>query len=104
MKGSTSIKGIRSIKSMQSIKKDAEDNGDSPDFLKLYLLEKERTRLQKEKKSLHLRLEPINERLKEISEYYSASLGTRTNNGSGKNQGTSQDDEKPEWKTVGINY
>jgi hypothetical protein len=104
MKGSTSLKGIHSIKSIQSIRKDADENSKNPNFLKLYMLEKERTRLQKEKKGMHLRLEPIDARLKEISEYYSASLGKRTQSGSDKNQGTSPDDEKPEWKTVGINY
>jgi len=104
MKGSTSSKGIHSIKSMQSIKKDAEENSENSDFLRLYMLEKERTRLQKEKKRIQLRLEPIDARLKEISEYYAASLGRKTNTGSDKNQDTGQDGEKPEWKTVGINY
>lgn len=104
MKGSTSLKGIHSIKSMQSTKKDAEYNSQNPDFLRLYMLEKERTRLRNEQTRLQLRLQPIDARLKEIEEYYSASLGTKTNAGSDKNQGIYQDDEKMEWKTVGINY
>jgi predicted nuclease with TOPRIM domain len=104
MKGSTSIKSIHSIKSMQSIKKDAQENSENPDFLKLYILEKERTRLRNEKKRLQLRLEPIEARLKEIQEYYADSLGTKTNTGSDKFQSTEQEDEKTEWETVGINY
>ena len=98
MKGSTSLKGIHSIKSTQSIKKDAEYDNQNPDFLKLYMLEKERMRLRNEQTRLQLRLEPIDARLKEIEEYYTASLGTKANAGS------CQDDEKTEWKTVGINY
>jgi predicted nuclease with TOPRIM domain len=104
MKGSTSIKGIHSIKSMQSIKKDATDNSDSPDFLKLYMLEKERTRLHNEYKRLQSRLEPIDARLKQIEEYYIASLGTRISTDSNKNQDTGQDDEKSNWQTVEIKY
>ncbi|EAR13300.1 hypothetical protein PI23P_02362 [Polaribacter irgensii 23-P] len=104
MKGSTSLKGIRSIKSMQSIKKDAEDTGDSPDFLKLYLLEMERMRLQKEKKRILSKMEPINARLKEISKYYAASLGSQINKGSDKNLDTAQEEQKPQWETVRINY
>lgn len=104
MKGSTSTKGIHSIKSMQSIKKDAKENSEDPDFLRLYMLEKERTRLRNEQTRLQLRLEPIDARLKEIEEYYATSLGTKTNIGSDKIQGTIQDDEKTEWETVGINY
>jgi len=104
MKGSTSIKGIHSIKSMQSIKKDAEENSENPDFLKLYMLEKEQTRLRNEQTRLQIRLEPIEARLKEIEEYYTASLGTKINTGSGKKQGTIQDDEKSDWETVEIKY
>jgi hypothetical protein len=104
MKGSTSSKGIHSIKSMQSIKKDAEGNGDNPDFLKLYMLDKERSRLENEKKGIQLRLDPINARLEEISEYYAVSLGRRFNTGSDKNQGIGKDGEKQEWDTIGINY
>jgi len=104
MKGSTSSKGIHSIKSMQSIKKDAEENGDNPDFLKLYMLDKERSRLEKEKKGIQLRLDPINARLEEISEYYAVSLGRKINTGSDKNQDLGQDGKKQEWETVGINY
>jgi hypothetical protein len=104
MKGSTSSKGIHSIKSMQSIKKDAEENSSNPDFLKLYMLEKERTRLIKEKKGIQLRLDPIDARLREISEYYAESLGNKGNNGSDTNQDTDQDDKKSKWETIGINY
>lgn len=102
MKGSTSLKGIHSIKSMQSIKKDVDYNDQNPDFLRLYMLEKERTRLRNEQTRLQLRLLPIDARLKEIEEYYTASLGTKT--GSDENQGTDQDDEKMKWDTVEIKY
>jgi len=104
MKGSTSSRGIHSIKSIQSIKKDADENSDNPDFLKLYMLEKERTRLEKEKNGIQLRLDPIDARLKEISEYYAVSLGRKINTSSDKTQDRGQDEKKQEWETVGINY
>jgi hypothetical protein len=89
---------------MQSIKKDAEENGDNPDFLKLYMLDKEKSRLEKEKKGIQLRLDPINSRLEEISEYYAVSLGRKFNTGSDKDQDLGQDGKNQEWETVGINY
>jgi hypothetical protein len=104
MKGSTSLRGIHSITSMQSIKRNADYDDQNPDFLRLYMLEKERTRLRNEQTRLQLRLQPIDARLKEIEEYYTASLGTKTDIGSDENQGIGQDDEKMEWDTVEIKY
>jgi hypothetical protein len=104
MKGSTALKGIHSIKSIQSSKKDSECHGENPDFLRLYMLEKERSRLRNERKRLQLRLEPVEARLKEIEEYYTATLGKKNNTGSFDFQDENQDDEKMEWKTVEIKY
>ncbi|MFT7158623.1 MAG: hypothetical protein ACI8Q1_003656, partial [Parvicella sp.] len=60
--------------------------------------------LEKEKKGIQLRLDPINARLEEISEYYAVSLGREFNTGSDKNRDIGQDGKKQEWETVGINY
>lgn len=105
MKGTNSLKGSHSIKTMQSLKKDAERNTQKgPDFLNLYMLEKERTRLRSERTRLLLRLEPIESRLKEIDAYYTDTLGIKGNDCSNENQNTEQGEEEIEWKTVGINY
>jgi hypothetical protein len=78
MKGTNSLKGSHSIKTMQSLRKDSETNSQQgPDFLKMYMLEKERTRLRSERTRLLLRLEPIEARLKEIDAYYVETLGLR---------------------------
>ena len=105
MKGANSLKGSHSIKTMQSLKKDSETNSQQgPDFLKMYMLEKERTRLRSERTRLLLRLEPIEARLKEIDVYYVDTLGPTVANCSKDIQNSEQDEEKIEWKTVGINY
>jgi len=102
MKGSTGLKGSHSIKTMQSLKKDAEFKGENRDFLKLYMLEKERTRLRSEQKRLELRLEPIMERLKEIDAYYVETLGSKMDGVD--DQITDQEEDKIQWRTVGISY
>ncbi len=104
MKGSTSLKGVHGIKSMQSIKKDAEYDSQNPDFLRLYMLEKERTRLRNERTRLQLRLEPIEARLKEIEEYYTATLGTKTTPVQMKIRTQTRMMKKWNGKTVGIKY
>ena len=105
MKGTNSLKGSHSIKTMQSLKKDSETSSQQgPDFLKMYMLEKERTRLRSERTRLLLRLDPIEARLKEIDAYYVDTLGPTIANCSTNNQNNEQDEDKIEWNTVGINY
>lgn len=99
MKGSTALKGSHSIKTMQSLKKDAEFKCEDRDFLKMYMLEKERTRLRSEQKRLELSLVPILERLREIEAYYKETLGSKLDSVE-----TAEQEEKIEWKTIGISY
>ena len=66
---SSAIKGLQSIKSMQNVVKSGIPNKEDSDFIKLYMYEKERTRLNSEKTSILLRLETIQIRLKEIQAY-----------------------------------
>jgi hypothetical protein len=66
---SSAIKGLQSIKSMQNVVKSGIPNKEESDFIKLYLYEKERTRLKSEEIRLLLRLEIIRDRLKEIQDY-----------------------------------
>jgi hypothetical protein len=66
----SAIKGLQNIKSMQNVVKSGIPNKEDSDFIKLYMFEKERTRLKSEEIKILLRLEFIQNRLKEIQKYY----------------------------------
>ena len=66
---SSAIKGLHHIKSMQNVVKSGIPNKKESDFIKLYMLEKERTRLKSEEIRILLRLEFVQGRLKEIPDY-----------------------------------
>jgi hypothetical protein len=65
-----SLKGMHSLKTLRSIQKSAIPNKQDSDFIKFYMLEKERNRLRDEKSRILLRLEIIQNRLKEIEAFY----------------------------------
>ena len=104
MPTSNSLKGMRSQRTLQTIRKDNEANKENADFLKLFMLEKERTRLRNEQVRLYLRLETLSARLKEIEEFYTATLGS---NEFVKSKGENIEAapvEKEEWKTMQLKY
>ena len=101
---SSAIKGIQSIKSMQNVVKSAVSNKEESDFLKMYMLEKERTRLRSEEISISLRLNTIQTRLKEIQEFYNEQSIMLQNRDMDKGHETTSDDEKTDFKTISINY
>ena len=72
---SSAIKGLTSIKSMQNVVKSGIPNKEESDFIKLYMLEKERTRLKSEEIRILLRLEFVQGRLKEIQDYNDEKAG-----------------------------
>ncbi|MEI6576736.1 MAG: hypothetical protein WCO63_11210 [Bacteroidota bacterium] len=72
---SSAIKGLQSIKSMQNVVKSGIPNKEESDFIKLYMYEKERTRLKSEEIRILLRLEIIQGRLKEIQDYNDEKAG-----------------------------
>lgn len=72
---SSAIKGLQSIKSMQNVVKSGIPNKEESDFIKLYMYEKERTRLKSEEIRILLRLEIIQSRLKEIQNYNDEKAG-----------------------------
>jgi hypothetical protein len=72
---SSAIKGLQSIKSMQNVVKSGIPNKEDSDFIKLYMFEKERTRLKSEEIRILLRLEFIQNRLKEIQNYNEEKAG-----------------------------
>jgi hypothetical protein len=101
---SSGLKGLQSIKSMQSVVKSGIPNKEDSDFIKLYMLEKERTRLKGEEIKMLQRLEIIQNRLKEIQIYYDEKAGEmHTPLTSGKVIKSKKEDKK-EWKTMSIDY
>ncbi|MEI7980472.1 MAG: hypothetical protein WCI71_02395 [Bacteroidota bacterium] len=101
---STAIKGLQSIKSMQSVVKSGIPNKEDSDFIKLYMLEKERTRLKSEEIRILQRLEIIQGRLKEIQIYYDEKAGEmHTPEPPDKVKKLKKYDKK-DWKTMSIDY
>ena len=97
------IKGLQSLRTLGAAKKSAIPDKNS-DFLKLYMLEKERTRLHNEEKRILLRLEAINNRLKDIQEFYEEKTGQVQDPKQKKNKQKNNDEGKTDWKTMSIDY
>ncbi|MEI6089162.1 MAG: hypothetical protein WCR42_01805 [bacterium] len=98
----STIKGLQSLKTMGTAKKNAIPDKNT-DFLKLYMLEKERTRLRNEQKRILLRLETINGRLKVIQNFYDEQSVVLQNFSNTESNQNSSDNEK-EFKTMSIDY
>ena len=99
---SSAIKGLQSIKSMQHVNKSGIPNKEDSDYIKMYIFEKERSRLQGEEIRIHQRLEIIHKRLKEINVFANEKLGmNRTLDTKTKN---SKKDGENEWETMSIDY
>ena len=101
---SNAIKGLQSIKSMQNVVKSGILNKEESDFIKLYLFEKERSRLKSEEIRILLRLGIIQNRLKEIQEYNDEKAGQMIPTEPTKKSKKSEKDEKKEFKTMSIDY
>ena len=101
---SSAIKGLQSIKSMQNVVKSGILNKEESDFIKLYLFEKERSRLKSEEIRILLRLGIIQNRLKEIQEYNDEKAGQMIPTEPTKKSKKSEKDEKKEFKTMSIDY
>ena len=98
---SSGIKGLQSIKSMQNVSKSGIPNKEDSDFIKLYMYEKERTRLKTEEIRILLRLEIIQARLKEIQLYNDEKAGEMsTTEPVKKTKAVVEND----WKTMSIDY
>jgi hypothetical protein len=101
---SSSIKGLQSIKSMQTVVKSGIPNKEDSDFIKLYMLEKERNRLKSEEIRILQRLEIIQARLMEIQVYYDEKAGEMHVPEPAEKSKKSRKDDKKEWKTMSIDY
>ena len=96
---SSAIKGLQSIKSMQNVTKSSISNKEESDFIKLYLFEKERTRLKSEEKRILQKLEIIQDRLHEIQQFYNEKAEQMRNPESHESN-----QEKSGWKTMSMDY
>lgn len=101
---SAAIKGLQSIKSMQSVVKSGIPNKEDSDFIKLYMFEKERTRLKSEEIRILLRLEFIQNRLKEIQDYYDEKAGHMQTHSPHESSKKKKEEVKPDFKTMSIDY
>ena len=96
---SSAIKGLQSIKSMPHVNRSGIPNKEDSDFIKLYMFEKERNRLKSEEIRILLRLEFVQDRLKEIQDYND----TKANQMHAP-ESTESNPMKSEWKTMSIDY
>jgi hypothetical protein len=101
---SSAIKGLQSIKSMQNVVKSGIPDKEDSDFIKLYLNEKERTRLKNEEIRLLLRLEIIQKRLREIQDYTDDKAGQMNVSEPTSKKKKPGKEGKTEWKTMSIDY
>jgi hypothetical protein len=101
---SSAIKGLQNIKSMQGVVKSGIPNKEESDFIKLYLLEKERSRLKSEEIRLLLRLEIIQNRLREIQEYNDEKAGEMASQDKPVKETKPDEVQKSDFKTLSINY
>ncbi len=95
----STIKGLQNIKSMQTVVKSGIPNKEDSEFIKLYIFEKERTRLKSEEIRLLLRLEIIRDRLQEIQQFYDKKAVDMQNIG-----GEEPVKEKSDWKMMSMEY
>jgi hypothetical protein len=101
---SNSLRGLHNLRTIQTNRKDADAYKENADYLKLFMLEKERTRLHNEQVRLMLRLETINGRLKEIEDFYEVTLGKKETVHSIDDHNQDKDEQKKEWKVMPLKY
>jgi len=101
---SSAIKGLQSIRSMQNVSKSGIPNKEESDFIKLYMFEKERTRLKSEEIRILLRLEFIQGRLKEIQKYNDEKAGEMHTSEPQELKKKKTAEAKSDFKTMSIDY
>jgi len=101
---SSAIKGLQSIKSMQNVVRSGIPNKEDSDFIKLYMFEKERTRLKSEEIRILQRLEFIRGRLKEIQDYYDEKAGQMQTPGEHQTDQKKTAEPESNFKTMSIDY
>ena len=89
---------------MQNVVKSGIPNKEKSDFIKLYMFEKERTRLKSEEIRMLLRLEFIQGRLKEIQDFNDEKAGQMHVPDPVDKIEKSGKEDKKEWKTMSLDY
>ena len=89
---------------MQNVVKSGIPNKEDSDFIKLYMYEKERTRLKSEEISILLRLEIIQSRLKEIQVYNDKKAGQMHTPEPQEPHQKKKGEVKSDFKTMSIDY
>jgi hypothetical protein len=96
---SSTIKGMHNLRTMHTRRKENESN-----YLKLYILDKERSRLRSEQIRLNLRLEIINARLKDIENFHKSVIYLEQPEGDKEIANPDKPEENKQWKTMPIDY
>ncbi len=89
---------------MQNVVKSGIPNKEDSDFIKLYMFEKERTRLKSEETRILLRLEIIQDRLKEIQKYYDETAGQISSVQLSEPGQKEKKEAQPDFKSMSIEY
>jgi len=98
------IKGIHDIRSLRVVKKSCIPGKRQTSFLELYMLDREKDRLRNEEKRIILRLETLNNRLKDVQAFFDEKLGQVQKPKQKKNKRNNNDDKKKGWKTMSMDY
>jgi len=103
MKGVSEISGLRSIKSMHSSSKRSIPRVQSSAYLDLYMLRKEKDRLEKEIYILDKRKKDVQKKLDDVNGQMDKLQKAET----GRKESVAKEFEKPvgkEWKTMSLKY
>ena len=105
MKGVSEISGLRSIKSMHSSSKRSIPRVQSSAYLDLYMLRKEKDRLDKEIYILDKRKKDVQKKLDDVNGQMDKLQKAET----GRKESVAKEFEKPadagkEWKTMSLSY
>lgn len=96
---SSTIKGLHNLRTLHTRRKENESN-----YLKLYILDKERVRLRSEQIRLNLRLEIINARLKDIENFHKSVIDLEHPENEKEMANQDKQKESKQWKTMSIDY
>jgi hypothetical protein len=104
VKSITDVPGLRSIKSMHSTSKRSIPRVQSSAYLDLYILRKERDRLEREESLLEKRKKEIQKKVKEIEQQMELlQRSAQEQSPDQRNQGVDVQAEKG-WKKMTLNY
>ena len=105
MKNKNSIRGMHDVRTMGSLQKGGPSEKQNSVYIDLYMLSKEEKRILDEKKRIELRLEAINNRLKDIEDFRSQVIKVEGHDDQGRKIVTDEEQAPvSKWKTVPLKY